>query len=459
MLFGYDARSFAQLISFILSSVSQPIRRDVWRLALPMILAGISTPLLGLVDTAVIGHLDSAHYLGAVAIGALVFNFLFWGFGFLRMGTSGLTAQAWGAQRPDEVLALLYRAVSIGAAIGVVLVVIQTPVVLLAYHFIDLSPEVAAQARIYFDIRIWSAPAALVNYVLLGWFLGIQRPRYTLMLLVGINLINIVLDLVFVVALDMRVAGVAWASLIAEYSGVLIALWIIRTQGDIELSALPVQRVFSPAAMRKLLAINFDIFVRTLCLIFSFAFFTAQGAKMGTVVLAANAVLMNFQTFMAYALDGFAHAAEALVGKYLGARDLTKLRAALRVTGIWSVTIAAAFALLYAFAGEYIIRGLTGIDAVVEGAMNYLPWLVFLPVVSVWSYWFDGIFVGAAWSRQMRNAMVAALLIFLAVWYLVQAWDNHGLWFAFVVFMSARGALMAWMFARQMRELGRTLPM
>ena len=414
--------------------------RAVWRLAFPIIISNISVPLLGAVDTAVVGHLPEPQHLGAVALGAMVFNFLYWGFGFLRMGTAGLTAQAHGAGDADEVLAAGIRALLIAGLLALVLIAGQTLIVAAAFDFLEASAEVEASARTYVLTRIWGAPAALGIFVILGWFLGLQNTRATLYVQVLMNGLNIVLDVVFVVGFGWGVGGVALATVIAEYAGFGLAVWFA-------LRALPgiggrIGRdlVLAPDRLRRTLGLNTDIFVRTICLVFAFAYFTAQGARMGDVLLAANAVLLNFQIFMAHGLDGFAHAAQALVGRAVGARDTGALRQAIRLSSIWASASAAGFALLYWIAGEGIIALLTGIDEVRLAAAGYLAWLIVMPLISVAAYQLDGIFLGATLGRQMRNAMIVSLAIYLGLcWILIPAWGNHGLWFALAGFMVARG--------------------
>ncbi len=396
-------------------------------------------PLLGAVDTAVVGHLEHAYYLGAVAVAALIFTFLYWGFGFLRMGTTGLTAQAHGADERDEVRATLARAMIIAAGLALAILVLQRPIIAAAMALIEASPEVEANARAYFAIRIWGAPAALANYVVLGWYLGLQNARAGLLLQVVINCLNIVLDVAFVIGLGLAVEGVALATIIAEYSGLALGLAMIHaTLGRLG-GRWRLERVIDAPRLRRMAGVNRDIFVRTLCLIGAFAYFTAQGARMGDVVLAANAVLMNLVHFMAFGLDGFAHAAEALIGRSVGAGDRAAFRAAVRASSLWALATAAAFAAVYVAFGGVVIDALTGVEAVRAEARAVLPWLMAAPLVSVWSYQLDGIFLGATRSREMRNAMMLSLLIYIvAVEALRPLWGNNGLWLAFLVFMAAR---------------------
>jgi len=409
-----------------------------------MILSNLTIPVLGMVDTAVVGHLGEPYYLGAVAIGGLIFSFIYWAFGFLRMGTTGQIAQAHGRDDHDETRVTFARATALAVVLSVAVIALQGPIHWLAMAALDAGVEVERYAGDYFFIRIWSAPATLINYVLIGWFLGMQNARGPLYLLLVITLTNILLDLWLVWGLGMDVEGVALATVVAEYMGLAIGLWLLGR----ELKKYPGRwqwgEIIHLGQLRQMLALNHNIFIRTLCLIVSFAFFTAQGAKFGDVVLAANAVLMNFQTFMAYGLDGFAHAAEALVGRAVGRRDREQLDRAIRTAGLWSVGVALGFVLLYAAGGDLLINLLTDIDAVRSAAYEYLPWLVISPALSVWSYLYDGIFIGATRSAEMRNTMlVSTLLCYLPAWYLLQPFGNHGLWAALMVFMVARGVTMA----------------
>ncbi len=423
--------------------------RRVWRLAGPIIVSNITVPLLGIVDTAVVGHLPEAYYLGAVAVGALIFDFLYWGFGFLRMGTTGFTAQAHGAGDADEMRAALARAGLVAAALAVLILAFQGPIVAVAMALIEASDEVERHARAYYAIRIWGAPAALLNYVLLGWFLGMQNTRAGLIVTVAVNGINIVLDYVFVVRLGMAVEGVALASLVAEYAGIALgaalALAMLGRLGGGWRGA----RILEPAALRRTVAVNRDIFIRTLCLIGAFAYMTALGARLGDVVLAANAVLMNMVHFMAFGLDGFANAAQALVGRAIGGRDLAAYRGAVRASARWALYTAVGFAGAYALAGGLFVDLLTSVPEVRKAARAVLGWLAVAPLIAVWSYQLDGIFFGATRSREMRNAMIASLAVFVAAAAtLPSVGANHGLWAAFLIFMAARALTLAWYYPR-----------
>jgi MATE family multidrug resistance protein len=426
------------------SKLTAADHRRAWSLAWPMILGGVSGPLLGMVDTAVMGHLDDPRFLGAVALGAMIFQFLFWGLGFLRMSTTGLTAHALGSGSGQALRDVLGRAILMALILSALLLLLQRPIAWLAFRWISSAPEMIEQAQMYYGIRIWAAPATLINYVLLGWFLGLQRPRIPLLLMLLMNAINIVLDLYFVVGLGMKTEGVAWASVITEYCGLAAGLWFVRIELSRQEGHLLIGHILRPDLLGQTLVLNQDIFIRTIVLISAFALFTLQGARMGASVLAANAVLMNFMHFMAYGLDGFAHTAEALVGEALGRRDVLALKRSLKVTVIWSAIIAVLFALVYAVAGELIIRELTDIDALRSLARDYLPWLVVMPLVGVWAYWLDGVFIGAMQARWLRNAMLAAfILVYLPALWLLHPLGNNGLWLSLFLFMLARALFLA----------------
>jgi MATE family multidrug resistance protein len=414
--------------------------RDVWRIAAPMILSNVSVPLLGMVDTGVTGHLESPVYLGAVAIGATIFGFIYTGMNFLRMGTTGIAAQQFGANDNDGLRASLGQAVIVALLIGTLLIVLQSPIGVMAMRLIGGEPDVQRFALEYFHIRIWSAPGTLINYVLIGWFLGLQNARVPLLIFLTINVTNIVLDLVFVLALGMKVDGVALASVIAEYSGLLVAaVFVIRSLSK-RAGNWPLTRLFRVRAYAAFFSVNANLLVRTLALMFTFAFVTAQGARLGGLVLAANAVLMNIQLLTSMALDGFAHAAEALVGKAVGQKDPQALQRSVNLSLKWSLIFAGGFCLFYLLAGPSLIRVLTDLPDVRETAIRYLPWLILSPLVSVWSFLYDGVYVGATRAREMRDIMlVSTFLVFVPAWFLLQDYGNHGLWLAFTLFMASRG--------------------
>jgi len=422
-------------------------------LAWPLIVSNITVPLLGLVDTAVVGHLPDSRYLGGVTLGATLFSFLFWGFGFLRMGTTGLTAQAHGRDDVAAVLRLLAQSLLLASGIGLVLIAFHPWLIAAGLALLDGSPAVTAEADLYARIRIASAPAVLANYALIGWFLGRGYTKVTLALMVINNTVNILLDLLFVVGFGIETEGVALASVIADYltlaTGLGLALWAWRSWGWSR-----VRGVLNDAVgYRQLLSVNGALFVRTLCLLFAFAFFHAQGADLGDTTLAANAVLLQFVLLASYGLDGFAHATESLVGQRIGAADEPGFRAVVRAATECSMLMAGLASMGFLLAGEALIAVLTDLSAVRAMAENYLIWVVAMPLLAATSYLLDGIFIGATKPQAMRDTMVTALmLVYLPVWWLAQPLGNHGLWLAFIAFTVARSLLLGGVFVRAWRR-------
>jgi MATE family multidrug resistance protein len=418
-----------------------------------MILSNVTVPLLGIVDTAVMGHLEHPRYLAGVAIGATIFSFLFIGLNFLRMGTTGLAAQAYGAGDADEQRTVLVQALLVALAMALLLLVVQRPVGRVGLLLLGPEPDVVAPAWTYFTVRIWAAPAALANFALIGWFIGMQNTRLPLALMLTVNVTNIALSVLFVVGLGYRTGGVAAASVIAEYAGLALGLAQVRRLLPRD-SRTDWARVKSRERLKRMLGVNANLLVRTLSLMFVFGFVTAQGARFGTAVLAANAILMQFQYLMAYALDGFAHAAEALAGRAQGAGDPAAFRRAVALSLQWTIGVAAVFCAVYALAGTGIVALMTGQPELRRVAAEYLPWIIASPLVSAWSFLFDGVFVGATWAAAMRNTMLlSAFTVFLPFFYLTQWLElgNHGLWLAFIAFMAARGLSMGWIYRHRTR--------
>ena len=428
-----------------------PTNRDIWRIAAPMILSNVSVPLLGMVDTGVVGHLESPVYLGAVAIGATIFGFLYTGMNFLRMGTTGIAAQRYGADDYDGLRVSLGQALIVAQLIALVLLVLQAPLGRLALGLIGAEPDVAAFALEYFSIRIWSAPGTLANYALIGWFLGLQNARVPLLIFLTINLTNIVLDLVFVLGLGMKVDGVALASVIAEYTALLVALGFAARELKKRAGHWPLARLFRVRAYAAFFSVNANLFIRTLALMFTYFFVTAQGARLGGLVLAANAVLLNLANLTSFALDGIAHAAEALVGKAVGQRNRSSVEESVKLCLKWSLYFAAGLSIAYLLGGRYIVNLLTDLPDVRATTMIYLPWFIVSPLVAVWSFLYDGVYVGATRAKAMRDIMIiSTFLVFLPAWFLLQGFGNHGLWAAFTLFLASRGIGMHIGYRRQL---------
>ncbi|WP_415763742.1 MATE family efflux transporter [Pseudomonas sp. CP4] len=427
----------------------RPTHRKVWALAAPMILSNISVPLVALVDSTVIGHLPHAHQLGAVAVGASLYTFLAWAMGFLRMGTTGFAAQAAGRSDGAALRQILLQGLLLALGLAVVLGGLGVPLSGVALHFMQPSAELDQLTRAFFHTRLFGLPAALATYALVGWFLGTQNARAPLAILLSTNLINIVLNLWFVIGLDWGVVGSARASVIAEWSGALLGLWLTRTA----LRAYPGQIIWAALRVwqswRPLLAVNRDIFIRSLALQSVFFLITVQGARLGDATVAANALLLNGLLLTAHALDGLAHAVEALCGHAIGARDRLALRRSLVVAGGWSLIASLGFAVLFLLAGHLFIEMQTDIQSVRDTAFVYLPYLAVLPLIAVWSYLLDGLFIGATRAREMRNGMLLTVLLLLPFAWFLQALGNHGLWISFLLFMVLRsvtlGAQALWL--------------
>ncbi len=414
--------------------------RRVLAIALPMTVAHLTTPLLGIVDTAVVGRLGSAALIGGVALGAVAFDFLFWGFGFLRMGTVGLAAQALGRGDRLSERAVLMRALLIGLVCGLGLILLQVPIKLAVLRLAGASPEVDAALAAYFDVRIWAAPFSFINYVVAGWLTGIARTGHALVLQVVIGLLNMALTIFLVLGLGWGVAGSAAGTLMAEAVGAAAGLFACARLLGYRL-AVPRVVLLDKAALKECLVLNRDIMIRTAALMLAFSFFAAQGARAGDVTLAANALLNNMVLLAAYFLDGFATAAEQVCGQAVGARNRAAFARGLRLVLLWGFGCALVASLIYLAFGPMLIDLMTTSPEVRQAARGFLIFAVLLPLVGIFAYVFDGIYIGALWSRDMRNLMLASLVIYFAAWALLRPLGNEGLWLAFLAFLAARGAL------------------
>ena len=420
-----------------------------WRLAWPLILSNLSVPLLGVVDTAVVGHLDAPHYLGAVALGAMVMSVLYWLFSFLRMGTTALTAQAYGAADRSETRAALARALLLAASFGLLVIVVGPLVTAFSTRLFAPTPDVLPEFHRYLAVRLLGAPAALTSFALLGWLLGLQDSRRPLYLMLFTNGVNAMLCVSFVFGLGMTAAGVGLATVIAEYAGLGAGLLVVRGTWRGHGGWPGWACILVLERFRRLLAVNRDLFLRSLLLEAVFVAFTALSSRQGELVLAANAILLTYFTAAAYGLDGFAHAAEAMVGRAVGARDRPGFRAAVRASFANAALLALLMTLAFAVLGGLGVRLMTGLVDVRAQAMIYLPYAVALPAVSVWAFLYDGMFFGATRTAELRNGMVVALALFgLLAWLLVPAYGNHGLWLAFLGFLGARAVILAAIYRR-----------
>ncbi|MGE1083357.1 MATE family efflux transporter [Pseudomonas shirazensis] len=431
--------------------------RKVWALAAPMILSNISVPLVALVDSTVIGHLPHAHQLGAVAVGATLFTFMVGLMGFLRMGSTGFAAQAAGRNDGAALRQVLVQGLLLALGFAALIGVLALPFSQLALQVINPSAALHQSTEDFFHTRLLGLPAALASYALVGWFLGTQNARAPLAILLTTNLLNIVLNLWFVLGLDWGVIGSARASVISEWSAALLGLALTRPA----LRRYPGQLAWAALrrwqAWRPLLSVNRDIFLRSLALQLVFLLLTVQGARLGEATVAANALLLNGLLLTAYALDGLAHAVEALCGHAIGARDRQTLRRSLVVAGGWSLLVSIGFAGVFLLGGHLFINLQTDIASVREAAYPYLPYLAVLPLIAVWSYLLDGLFIGATRAREMRNAMLLSLLLAAPLAWMASSYGNHGLWLAFLGFMTLRGVTLGWVgwcMQREERWLG-----
>ncbi len=428
----------------------------IWQLSWPTILSNLTVPMLGAVDTAVMGHLPDPTYVGGVAVGSMIFAFLYWGFGFLRMGTTGFVAQAHGRDDGIEIRAVLARALLIGLAAALVLVVAQHPLRAGALAIVEGAADVERLAEIYFDTRIWGAPATLANYAILGWMLGMQFARAALLIQIVINGLNAALDIWFVVELGWGIEGVALATALAQYTGVALGLLLIAMRLRRIEGAWQCASIFDLAALGSLLRVSRDIFIRTLTMIFAWSLLTWSGARLGTNVLAANALLMNFQSFLSHGLDGFAHATSALVGEAVGARNRRLLRSVVAAATLMASCVAVGYSLVYSLFGPSLLGLLTDIPTLLNFAGEFLPWMALSPLVSVWSYQLDGIFIGATRSAEMRNAMVVSVALYtVAIFTLPSFLGNHGLWASVMLFMLFRALTLAVFYPRVERMMAK----
>lgn len=420
------------------------INKRILQIAVPSIISNITVPLLGLIDVTIVGHLGAAAYIGAIAVGGMLFNIIYWIFGFLRMGTSGMTSQAYGKHDLDEVARLLLRSVGVGLLIAIILVTLQYPIRKLAFTFIQTTEEVERLATLYFRICIWGAPAMLGLYGFAGWFIGMQNSRFPMYIAITQNIVNIAASLCFVYLFHMKVAGVAWGTLTAQYAGFLMALLLWRRYYGGLKKHVAWHEVLKKEAMLRFFQVNRDIFLRTLCLVIVTLFFTSAGAAQGEIVLAVNTLLMQLFTLFSYIMDGFAYSGEALVGKYVGANNQPALYRTVRQLFIWGVGLSTGFTLLYFFGGKSFLGLLTNEISVIREAENYFYWVLAIPLTGFAAFLWDGIFIGATATRQMFYSMLVASGSFFLVYYSLHEWmGNHALWLAFIVYLSLRGIMQA----------------
>lgn len=445
------------------------MNRRILGLAVPNIITNVTVPLLGMVDLAIVGHLSTAH-LGAIAIGTQIFNLIYWNFGFLRMGTSGLAAQAFGAKDLDEAVRIFVRAFVLALAIALLLILLQWPIAAVskAVFRVSSDPGILGMALSYFFVRIWAAPATLGLYALKGWFIGMQNARLPMCVAIFLNVVNIACSLLFVLVFRWDIRGVALGTVIAQYCGLAVGLFFLaKNYGDLfkryflarslslrQKAAGLLRDALRWTELRRFFKVNGDIFLRTACLSIVFTFITAASGRISPQVLAVDALLMQFFTLFSYMMDGFAYAGESLVGRYVGAKDSGSLRRAVRLLLLWGVAVTVLFTALYAAAGDGFLRLFSNQRDVIDGAKDYMFWTLAIPVCGFAAFLFDGIFVGATATRAMRDTMFAATAAFFAVYYLGKwlflpthgsdpfVWNNI-LWAAFMVYLALRGLLQA----------------
>ncbi|PNH98408.1 MATE family efflux transporter DinF [Vibrio diazotrophicus] len=429
------------------------MHRQVLLLAIPMVLSNITVPLLGLVDAAVIGHLEHAWYLGGVALGSTMISVAFWLLGFLRMSTTGLTAQAFGANDPEKLVRVLLQGCLMALGFAVVFLLLHRFISNWIFSFSDASEQVKFYGQQYFVIRAWSAPASLMNFVILGWLLGTQNSKAPMWMVIITNITNIALDILFVVGFGWKVQGAAAASVIADYAGLsfgLLCIWKYWQAN--QLPSLWNKIGGSSEGLSRFVKLNRDIFLRSLCLQAAFSFMTFQGAAFGDHTVAANAVLMSFLMMISYGMDGFAYAMEALVGKAIGAKSETQLKAAMVGSAFWCVIICTLLTFAFGYWGSALIHLISDIPQVREEANVYLPWLVAMPLSSMWCFLLDGIFIGATKGKEMRNSMVISTTAFFSMFYLFSPYGNHALWLSMLSFMIIRGLSLAMVLAGQWKR-------
>ena len=414
--------------------------REILQIALPSIVSNITVPLLGLIDAAIVGHLGAASYIGAIAVGGMLFNIIYWIFGFLRMGTSGMTSQAYGQKDEAETMRILARSMGVGMLIALALIILQYPIERIAFTLMKATPEVERLASLYFRICIWGAPAVLGLYSISGWCIGMQNSRFPMYVAITQNIVNILASLVLVYGFGMKIEGVAIGTLVAQYAGLLMAAWLWTSHFKRLLPYIQLQTLLAKGALRRFFQVNRDIFFRTLCLVAVTMYFTSAGAAQGEVILAVNTLLMHFFTFFSYIMDGFAYAGEALVGKHLGANDRPALRQMVHQLFVWGIVLSLVFTLVYGIGGKVFLGLITNEQSVITASSAYFYWVLAIPLAGFAAFLYDGIFIGATATRWMLYAMSIATIAFFLIYYGFRGtMDNHALWLAFITYLALRG--------------------
>ena len=417
-----------------------PRNRQILRLAVPSIVSNITVPLLGLVDVAIVGHIGDAAYIGAIAVGSMVFNILYWLFGFLRMGTSGLTSQALGRRDAPGVVNSLLRSLCVALGIALLILAAQNPIRWLAFALVGPAPDTLLLATQYYHSCVWGAPATLVLYSLSGWFVGMQNTRLPMMVAIFQNLFNIAASLLFVFGLHWQVRGVAAGTVLAQYAGAALAVMLLYKYYGKWGKYGNWEKVLNWGEMSRFFRINSDIFIRTLCLVTVNFFFLSMGARQGNLILAVNTLLTQLYILYSYFMDGFAFAGEAMCGKYFGAHDKTSLSDTVRHVFGWGALVMMTFTIVYMVGGQAFLNLLTDDAEVTSAAMNYFGWALAVPLAGMAAFVWDGIFIGLTATKGMLiSSLAATAVFFLLVFFLPQAWGNHALWMAFVVYLLIRG--------------------
>ncbi len=426
------------------------MNRSILKLAVPNIISNITIPLLGLIDLALMGHLGSEVYIGAISLGGVIFNFIYWGFGFLRMSTSGFTAQAYGEKNQQETITILIRALLVTGIISFLILLLQSPIAWASFKIIGGSEEVETLANEYFRIRVWAAPAALSLFVFNGWYLGMQNARFPMIIAISVNVVNILLSTLFVFGMNMKSEGVALGTALSQYVGLTIAIVLLFRKYKYLLPKISKQGVLNVKILVNFFKVNSDIFVRSFCIILVFTFFTSKSASINDTILAVNSLLIQLLMFFSFFIDGFAFAGEAIVGKFVGAKQPDKLKKAVRLLFIWGVGLAAMFTIIYAPGGNIILKLLTSQTDVIQSAQPFLFWVILIPFASFASFIWDGIYIGATASKAMRNTLIAStFLIFVPAYFFLSSFlGNHALWLGMILFMLSRGVIQTFLYKK-----------
>lgn len=426
------------------------MNRSILKLAIPNIISNITIPLLGLIDMILMGHLGSATYIGAIALGGTIFSVLYSFFSFLRAGTTGFTAQALGSGDKTETIYSLYRSLCIGIPIIILILVMQIPIARLSNLLLDGSDEVKALAIEYFFIRIWAAPANIMLYCLNGWFVGMQNTKIPMFIAILINVMNIIFSIFFVLILNQDVTGVALGTVIAQYSGLIFAIILLLKNYKSYFIKINKNTLFDFAKIKRFFKVNTDLMIRSFLLIISIAFFTNQSAKLGDNILAVNMILLQSFYIFSYFTDGFAYAGEALVGKFVGSKDKENLQKVIRLLLIWGFSISIPFSILYALSPSTFVKIISNNSEILTGVQPYYIYMIIIPLITFAAFIWDGIYIGATASKAIRNTMIiSTIFVFIPSWYfLMPRFGNHGLWIAFLFFMIARGVSMSLMYKK-----------